>query len=94
MDRLKRAFEAYARWRVGRCREQSPLALVVAGLFLASALLLLWLGLRGAAEGSAATVVSGMLVFTVGWSGIGQVFWEHQVWKLKVEIERLSRQGE
>jgi len=88
-----RAFERYARWRVARCREQSPWVLVVAALFLGTALVLLAIGLRGTSESSASIVVGGVLIFAGGWSGVGRVFWEHQVWKLKVEIERLSRQG-
>ena len=88
-----RAFERYARWRVARCREQSPWIVVLAALLLGSAALLLAIGLRGASQDSVSIVVGGVLIFAAGWSGLGRVFWEHQVWKLKLEIERLSRQG-
>ncbi len=91
MDRPARAFERYARWRVARCRGQSPWILVLAALFLGGGLFMVWTGLRGAAGTS--TVYSGVLIFAIGWSGVGSAFWEHQVWKLKLEIERLSRQG-
>jgi len=88
-----RAFERYAVWRVARCREQSPWVLLGAAAFLGTAFLLLAIGLRGASEMSASFVIGGVFVFAGGWSGVGRVFWEHQVWKLKLEIERLSRQG-
>jgi hypothetical protein len=93
MALLARTFGRYARWRVARCREQSPWILAVAALFLGSAGVMLRIGLRGASEESVSIVIGGVLVFAAGWAGLGRVFWEHQVWKLKIEIERLSRQG-
>ena len=79
--------------RLARCGERSPWLLILAALFMAGGVLTIWLGLRMDDAMSLSSIGSGVVIFAIGWSGVGQLFWEHQVWKLKVEIERLSRQG-